>query len=141
MCFFASCALIENWDISQNHLLLFTKYNVFRKILSNQSCLFSKLKNSFYCCRTNCKWKFSLKMGQTLSSCVGCLSEPKKKPQKKSTIRFEEVGTIEIAEDPMVSNDEIYTNKWINAQWSMSRDSESTNKKILRTTYSFCMNQ
>ena len=69
-------------------------------------------------------------MGQTLSSCVGCLSEPKKKPQKKSTIRFEEVatvGTIEIVEDPMVSNDEIYTNKWINAQWSMSRDSESTN--------------
>ena len=80
-------------------------------------------------------------MGQTLSSCVGCLSEPKKKPQKKSSIRFEEVGTIEIVEDPMVSNDEIYTNKWINAQWSMSRDSESTNKKILRTTYSFCMNQ
>ena len=66
-------------------------------------------------------------MGQTLSSCVGCLSEPKKRPQKKSTIRFEEVGTIEIVEDPMVSNDEIYTNKWINAQWSMSQDSGSTN--------------
>ena len=66
-------------------------------------------------------------MGQTFSSCVGCLSEPKKKPQKKSTIKFEEVGTIEIAEGPMVPNDEIYTNKWINAQWSMSRDSESTN--------------
>ena len=40
---------------------------------------------------------------------------------------FEEVDTIEIVKDPMVSNDEIYTNKWINAQWSMSRDSESTN--------------
>ena len=66
-------------------------------------------------------------MGQTLSSCVGCLSEPKKKPQKKSTVRFEEVGTIEIADDPMVSNDEIYSNKWINAQWSKSGDSESTN--------------
>ena len=66
-------------------------------------------------------------MGQTLSSCVGCPSKPNKKPQKKSTKRFEEVGTIEIAEDPMVSNDEIYTNKWINAQWSMSRDSELTN--------------
>ena len=66
-------------------------------------------------------------MGQTLSSCVGCLSESKKKPQKKSTLRFEEIRAIEIAEDPMVSNDEIYTNKWINAQWSMSRDSESTN--------------
>ena len=39
-------------------------------------------------------------MGQTLSSCFGCLSEPKKKPQKQqSTIRFVEVGTIEIAED------------------------------------------
>ena len=41
-------------------------------------------------------------MGQTLSSCFGCLSEqsePKKKPQKKSTIRFVEVGTIDIAED------------------------------------------
>ena len=52
-------------------------------------------------------------MGQTLSSCVGCLSEPKKKPQKKSTIRFVEVGTIEIAEDQEIefinSND-----KWIN---------------------------
>ena len=66
-------------------------------------------------------------MGQKLSSCVGCLSEPKKKPQKNSTIRFEEVGTIERAEDPMISDDEIYSNKWINAQWSMSRDSESTN--------------
>ena len=38
-------------------------------------------------------------MGQLLSSCFGCLSEPEKKPQKKSTIRFVEAGTIEIAED------------------------------------------
>ena len=53
-------------------------------------------------------------MGQTLSSCFGCLSEPKKKPQRKSTMRFVEVGTsIEIAEDQEIefinSN-----NKWIN---------------------------
>ena len=52
-------------------------------------------------------------MGQTLSSCFGCLSEPKKKPPKKSTIRFVEVGTIEIAENQEIefinSN-----NKWIN---------------------------
>lgn len=66
-------------------------------------------------------------MGQTFSSCVGCLSEPKMKPQKKSKVRFEEVGTVKIAEEPMVSNDEIYTNKWINAQWSLSGVPESTN--------------
>ena len=37
-----------------------------------------------------------------MSSCFGCLSDPlglEEKPQKKSTIRFVEAGTIEIAED------------------------------------------
>ena len=43
-------------------------------------------------------------MGQTMSSCLGCVSESKKEPQKKSTTEFElqnfeEDGTIEIAEE------------------------------------------
>ena len=64
-------------------------------------------------------------MGQLLSSCFGCLSEPEKKPQKKSTVRFVEVGTIEIAEVPNVSQDETdQTDHWslvVNVS-----DSEST---------------
>ena len=66
-------------------------------------------------------------MGQTLSSCFGC--EPKKKPKKKSTIRFEEVGTIEIAEAPTVSQNETYQFNDQTDQWSLMvniSDSEST---------------
>ena len=42
-------------------------------------------------------------MGQSLSSCFGCVSESTKEPQKKSTTKFEEDGTVEIAEE--VPND------------------------------------
>ena len=66
-------------------------------------------------------------MGQTLSSCFGC--EPKNKPKKKSTIRFEEVGTIEIAQVPMVSQNETYQFNDQNDEWSLIvnvSDSEST---------------
>ena len=66
-------------------------------------------------------------MGQTLSSCFGC--EPKSKPKKKSTIRFEEVGTIEIAQVPMVSQNETYQFNDQNDEWSLIvnvSDSEST---------------
>ena len=34
-----------------------------------------------------------------MSSCLGFVSESKKEPQKKSTTKFEEDGTIEIAEE------------------------------------------
>ena len=66
-------------------------------------------------------------MGQTLSSCFGY--EPKKKPQKKSTIRFVEVGTIEIAEVPNVSQNETYQFNDQTDHWSLIvnvSDSEST---------------
>ena len=68
-------------------------------------------------------------MGQTLSSCIGCLPEPKKKPQKKSTVRFVEVGTIEIAEVPNVSQNETYQFNDQTDHWSLIvnvSDSEST---------------
>ena len=42
-------------------------------------------------------------MGQSLSSCFGCVSESTKEPQKKSTTKFEEDGTVEIANE--VPND------------------------------------
>ena len=130
--FYVLFTSIENWDISKKQLLLFTKYNVstflFRNIPSNNGGLFSNLKNSSNCCRTNCKrkfslksrtnceWKFCLNMGQLLSSCFGCLSEPEKKPQKKSTIRFVEFGTIEIAEDQEIEFINS-TNKRTNGVW------------------------
>ena len=67
-------------------------------------------------------------MGQILSSCFG--SDPKKKPQKKKTVRFEEVGTIEIVEAPKtVSQNETYQFNDQNDQWSLIvnvSDSEST---------------
>ena len=67
-------------------------------------------------------------MGQTLSSCFGY--EPKKKkPKKKKTVRFEEVGTIEMAEVPNVSQNETYQFNDQNDQWSLIvnvSDSEST---------------
>ena len=69
-------------------------------------------------------------MGQTLSSCFGYENEPKKKPKKKSTVRFEEVGTIEIAEVPNVSQNETYQFNDQTDHWSLIvnvSDSESTN--------------
>ena len=66
-------------------------------------------------------------MGQTLSSCFGY--EPKKKPKKKSTVRFEEVVTIEITEVPNVSQNETYQFNDQMDQWSLIvnvSDSEST---------------
>ena len=70
-------------------------------------------------------------MGQTLSSCFGYEPEkkPKKKPKKKKTVRFEEVGTIEMAEVPNVSQNETYQFNDQNDQWSLIvnvSDSEST---------------
>ena len=127
----------------------------FRNIPSNQCGLFSKLKNSSNCCRTNCKrkfslksrtnceWKFSLNMGQSLSSCFGCLSEPEKKPQKKSTIRFVEVGTIEIAEDQEIEFINS-TNKRTNGVWwsqCLGIQNQPIYLIILCCTYFFYVNQ
>ena len=40
-------------------------------------------------------------MGQTMSSCLGCVSESKREPQniEMQTTKLEEDGTIEIAEE------------------------------------------
>ena len=38
-------------------------------------------------------------MGQSLTTCFGCVSESKNEPQKKSSTKFEEDVTNEIAEE------------------------------------------
>ena len=74
------------WELDNHGVLNFPVFQI-RTLCQIKAINSPILKNSLNCCRTNCKWNFKLKMGQTLGSCFGCVTKSK----KKSTAIFEEV--------------------------------------------------